>query len=136
MSNTTSDEYRENYAKIFGDRTRTQTGSWVVHPDTGEVVPRSEYNPPRRGSASASILRSPDAFVSTIDGTVISDRAQLRRHNEMHGVANLSDYGENNGAGYFERKASERESVLAGNTPRAKRERIETIKTAIQKHGG
>ena len=135
MTSPMSDKYIENYAKIFGNNTRPQTGSWVRHPETGKMVPKSEYTPTLRGSPCPAILKGMEEFVSPIDGSRISDRGQLRRHNEKHGVANPGEYGANNGAKYFERKAAERQSVLDGNTPKAKRERVDTIKQAMHQHG-
>jgi hypothetical protein len=135
MSNITSDDYREKYVKIFGNHTRPQTGSWIRHPDTGEMVPKSEYTPTLRGSSCPSILKGIKEFVSPVDGSTISDRGQLRRHNEKHGVANPGEYGANDGAKYFERKAGERQIALAGDSPKAKRERVDTIKQAMHQHG-
>ena len=48
--------------------------------------------------SSAAIHGDIDSFVSPIDGTVISDRKQLREHNKRNGVVAASEFS----MGYYE----------------------------------
>lgn len=76
---------------------------------------------------SAAILKSPEAFTSPIDGTLIDDRGKLREHNKKHGVTDIRDYGEK----YFDRKQKERSAEIQGKTPAAKRDRVEALKRTM-----
>jgi len=129
-----NDAYKEGYERIFGNRTRAQTGSWVWHPITMELVPKSEYVRPNN-IRTPMILKGLEEFRSPIDGSVISDRSKLKAHNARHGVTNIADYGDRGGSAYFERKAAERESVLAGNTESARRDRRNEINETLKQHG-
>ena len=121
-------EFEDAFDRIFGKDKKPERGSWVQDSETGEFIPRGEYQ--AADPDAPAVLGSPEAFVSPIDGTVIDDRGALRRHNKRHGVTNIADYGDT----YFERKASERQAVLSSSTRQAKEERVETIKRAIAHH--
>ena len=56
------------------------------------------------GSRSPAIHGPIEAFVSPVDGSVISDRKSLREHNERHRVTNTADFGPD----HLRRKADER----------------------------
>lgn len=127
-SKVNTPEFDAAFDAIFGEGKKVERGSWVQDSETGDFVPKSEYQ--TVDPDAPAVLGSPEAFTSPIDGTVIDDRGALRRHNKRHGVTNIADYGES----YFERKAGERERVLSGNTQQAKNERVETIKRAIAHH--
>lgn len=132
-SRKNSEEFDEGYEAIFGKDHKPQRGTWVQDAETGEFIEKS-----LRGNLdpdAPAIHGSPEPFVSPIDGTVISDRAALRRHNQQHGVTNIQDYGENNGKAYFDRKATERQRNIDGSTREAKAQRIETIKENMHRHG-
>jgi hypothetical protein len=121
-------EFEDSYDRIFGSDKKPEPGSWVQDSKTGELVSKSEY---QRSEPDAPMIMKPlEEFRSPVDGSIISDRAQLRRHNARHGVTNIADYG----GSYFERKASERETVLSGRSRQAKAERVDTIKRAIAQH--
>lgn len=126
----TNERYKENYEKIFGNKTRPETGSWVWHPITMELIPKSEYVRPETLSGPM-IMKGIEEFKSPVDGSIISDRSKLREHNRRHGVTNIRDYGDK---GYFDRKAGERQAELAGTSRRAKEERVDTIKRAIDQY--
>lgn len=102
--------------------------SWVQDPKTGKLVPKDEYV--RDQDPTLYIIGDVDSFKSPIDGTVITDRAQLRRHMREHGVTDARDYSPD----YYRTKARERKASLNGTTPAARRERIEAIKYAMEKH--
>ena len=64
--------------------------------------------------ASAAIHGDIQSFVSPVDGTVISDRKQLREHNKKHNVVNTSEFNPE----FLERKKQERERFFKGeHTP-------------------
>lgn len=121
--------FNDGYDLIFGKDKPVQHGSWVQDIKTGRFIPKSEitYSSPD----APAVLTAPEPFISPIDGTLIDDRAQLRRHNKRHGVTDFRDYGK----GYFERKQQERETVLRSSSSSAKEERVHEIKRAMQMHG-
>lgn len=69
-------------------------------------------------------------FTSPITGEEITSREQLKRHNRAHGVTNSADYSPE----WYQKKAKERQAVLNGTTPEARRERVAAIQAAMQKH--
>ena len=103
--------------------------SWVQCPETNKLVPRDEYHRPQ-GNKSAAI-QSFEEFVSPVDGKVISCPSKLREHNKRNGVTNVQDYGQ----GYFDRRGREKYNDMIGNTRAAKQQRVNTIKSAMHKHG-
>lgn len=105
---------------------------WIQDPDTGKLIPAHEYTKPRHrvrgpGISSFQILPDVEPFVSPIDGTVISSRSKLRQHNERHGVVNFHEFD-----GVWEEKAAERRAFMDGTDKKAKADRIEDIKRAIE----
>jgi hypothetical protein len=46
----------------------------------------------RHGSVGASIHGDISPFVSPVDGSVVSDRAQLREHNKRNNVVNYHEF--------------------------------------------
>jgi hypothetical protein len=104
--------------------------TWVQDPDTGKLIPKQEWLRMKYEGASqppTAILNDIEAFVSPIDGSVLTGRAALREHNKRHGVTNIRDYGEN----YFDRKNMERSANLLGSTREARLDRIESLKRVI-----
>ena len=78
--------------------------------------------------SSAAVHGDIDAFVSPIDGTVISDRKQLREHNKRNGVVAASEFS----MGYYEDKAKERARLYTGEKTLAeKQKRGEEINNII-----
>lgn len=114
-----------------------ETGRWRQCSVCHQLIPVEHWDDhphvreERRGQ-SAFIQGDIESFVSPVDKSVISDRAQLREHNRKHGVTDLRDYGD----GYFERKASERSADMRGTSAKARNARINTIREAIERHGG
>jgi len=76
-----------------------------------------------------------EEFRSPIDGSRIGCPSALREHNKKHGVTNISDYGENNGAAYFENKAKQRSEVLQCRDRDTRRQRRQVINQALGRHG-
>lgn len=122
------DAFKQGYERIFGVKT-PERGVWVYDHAQGGLIPKHEYAP--QDPDGPAIMKPLDPFVSPVDGTYITDRAQLRKHNKAHGVTNINDYGENGGRAYFERKESDRQATLRSNSRQAKQERIDTIKHAL-----
>ena len=104
-----------------------KAGRWVWDSRISKLVPRDEYYRNKEQSTPPVLTPGLEPFTSPIDGSVITDRAQLRRHNAKHGVTDPRDYGD----GWFDRKAKERESVLRSDTEAARRERVNTINEII-----
>lgn len=125
-----TEEYKAKYAGVFGDKP-VQRGSWVYDSVLEKMVPKDEYYGQPQGAESATIMKPLDPFISPIDGKLIDDRSKLRAHNKEHGVTNVADYGTQ----YFERRQKEMHNETIGNTRDAKRERVETIKEAMHRHG-
>ena len=78
-----------------------------------------------------SVLPSIEEFISPIDQTVISDRGQLRRHNEKHGVTNVRDYGDT----WFEKKGKQMHQSRQGATKADKADRIDAIRQTMARMG-
>jgi hypothetical protein len=76
------------------------------------------------GNHSASIQGDIVSFVSPVDGSVVSDRAQLREHNKRNNVVNCSEF---DGAEQNKRR-EERERLYTGeHTPIEKLARKQEI---------
>jgi hypothetical protein len=120
--------FEDNFEAIFGKK-KVERGSFIQDPETGKLVPKSEY-----------VQRDPDApylqagfndFTSPIDGSVITDRAQLRDHNRRHGVTNSADYSPE----YMRKRVAQREADRLGQTKQAKQERVDLIKETLKRAG-
>jgi hypothetical protein len=68
-------EYRENHERIFGS-TKTQRGRWIQDPDTGQLVPASEYQRKQSDKAQFFLMDRWDAYESETSGRIISNRRQ------------------------------------------------------------
>ena len=86
----------------------------VLNDETGkyEMVPIDEAA--HRHSGGSAIHGDIQSFVSPVDGSVISDRKQLREHNKRNNVVSADEYSPE----YYARKAKERERVLNGEHTR------------------
>ena len=62
---------------------------WIQHPITNKLVPANEYVRPKE--AGHYVHGDIQAFVSPVDGTVISDRKKLRDHNIRNNVVHADD---------------------------------------------
>ena len=82
---------------------------------------KSEFIPidaaARNREALSAIHGDIQPFVSPVDGTVISDRKQLREHNKRNNVVNTQEFGTE----HWEIKRKERERLYTGeHTPAEK----------------
>ena len=86
---------------------------------------------PQLGGEKAKYQIIPDIepFKSPITGEVIRGRGHLRQHMKEHGVTNIGDYSQE----YFDRKQVERSLEMRGQTKKARAERIELIKQAMER---
>lgn len=104
-------------------------------PDTGEFLPLAEWEEKHGKEARRSTVRGLgsdiEAFVSPIDGLVVSGRAALREHNKKHNVTNIADYS----PGYFEKRGKEMKAEATGQTPEAKKERCQLIDKTLNHYG-
>jgi hypothetical protein len=99
--------------------------SWVQDPITGKLIPKGEYV--RARPTSAYIQGDIDNFVSPIDGTTITDRGQLRRHMDEHGVTNSQDYS----PAFLLDRSKKRDDAMMCRTPKDKADRIDLIRRAM-----
>lgn len=90
-----------------------------------------QYEEAQRALDAPMVMRDIETFVSPVDGSVISDRGQLRAHNKKHGVTNVRDYGD----GYFDRNGREMHKRRQGNTEKDKTGRREAIRESLHKMG-
>ena len=77
-----------------------------------------------------------ESFVSPVDGSVITDRKQLREHNKRNNVVNAGEFTPE----FYERKAKERANFYQGKHAKKeslerKQEIYETIIRAEREHG-
>ena len=121
--------FEDRFAEIFGDKP-VQRGRFIQHPETGKLIPADEYVRPDT-TKSAYVMGDINPFVSPISKELIDDRGKLRRHNKRHGVTNVADYSPD----HFKKAEINRKNEREGRTAQAKRERVETIKAAMHKHG-
>jgi hypothetical protein len=104
-------------------------------PDSGDFITLGEWEQkhgksPRRSKAKG-LGSDIEAFVSPVDGTVVTGRASLREHNERNGVTNIGDYE----AGHFEKRGKEMKAEATGQTAEAKQERCELIDKTLNDFG-
>jgi len=102
--------------------------SWIQDPKTGKLIPKEEWRGARHDYAIQGDI---EPFVSPIDGSHITSRSHLRAHNHRHGVTDSRDYSDD----FLVKRSQQRVAEMTGQTPASKRERINLIKEALQKHG-
>lgn len=98
----------------------------------GKLIPKEEveaYRAQKRGE-SAYVMPDIQPFRSTVDGSVISSRRALREHNLKHDVVQRSEFSPE----YIQKKVQERQQRMMGQTAGDRRERIEILKHAIDRH--
>jgi len=84
-----------------------------------EELGKSEFIPRDEAAARSDLSRIAihgdiTPFVSPVDGSVISDRKQLREHNKRHNVVNLDEFGTD----HWDKKRKERDRLYTGeHTP-------------------
>lgn len=110
------ERYEKAFDRIFGtDKERKKRLNVVKKARTRE-------------RKSSNIAKSFETFKSDIDGSIISDRRQLREHNRRNGVTDGRDYSPD----YMSRR---RESISRHEEKRNKKERIEAIQHTLRIKG-
>jgi hypothetical protein len=93
---------------------------------TSRFEPRDEAA--RQNSMGLAIHGDIEAFVSPVDGSLITDRKALREHNKRNNVVNSAEFDQ----GFLDRKRKERERLYTGeHTPAEKRARGHEINEII-----
>lgn len=72
-----------------------------------------------------------DAFKSHVDGSVITNRAELEKHNQRNNVVDVREWGNDSYCDLSAKKT--REEDYLNDSPRHKKQRKEDIAKAIQK---
>jgi len=99
---------------------------WRQDKVTGKLIPIDQAA--RAQGRSPHILGDIESFVSPVDGTVITDRAQLREHNKRNNVVNAGEFSQE----FYDRKAKERARLYTGEqTTAEKQQRGEEINNII-----
>jgi hypothetical protein len=80
---------------------------------------------------SSGLIIMPDIpdFVSPVDGRVVHGRKGLRDHNKELNVTNADDYKEE-----WKAKAAERARFYSGDKSYDRKDRVEALKHAFEKH--
>jgi len=102
--------------------------TYVLDQVTRELVEKRYSYTPQTSYIQGDI----EPTVSPVDGTIISSRSKLREHNVKNGVVPYEEFGD----AYFARAKEERWKRSQGLTPQDKKDRIETLKYAYEKHSG
>lgn len=82
---------------------------WRQDRETGELVPIDE-TAARQSGGHAVVHGDIESFVSPVDGTVISDRKQLREHNKRNNVVCADEFSPE----HYQRKMKEQEAFFTG----------------------
>lgn len=107
--------------------------TYVQDPVTGKLVPKAEYR--RAASQAPAVMPDIQPFISPVDGREISSRTHLRTHNARHGVVQQAEYGPDHGRSYFERAQAARYERQTAQDKQTRKERIQDIIRAVEKHG-
>lgn len=108
VSQAGTDEFREGYERIFGDR-KPQRGRWVWDAEQQKLVPADEYVPPAAKTGTGVMV---DRFMEgdrAPDGTDISTRQKRKAWMAATGNADYDDF-----KGARERRAKEIEARKRG----------------------
>lgn len=130
MSNQRSNSTRrDGYdQKSYGDNFESIFGSEKERKQRADDVKRENFKHAASSNKSAYVMKSFESFKSNVDGSIISDRKQLKDHNRRNGVTNSSDYSQN----YMDNK---RNSMAAAEERTNKTQRIEALKQTMRARG-
>ena len=99
---------------------------WRQDAKTGKLIPIDEAARRQTSAIHGDI----ESFISPVDGSIISDRKQLREHNKRNNVVNCHEFDQ----GFLDRKRKERERIYTGeHTPAEKQARGMEIHEAIMR---
>lgn len=97
---------------------------YVWDPELKELV---EIPLERVPEAAPYVWRDIEAYVSPVDGTVISDRGQHREHLKRHNMAPTADFTET-----WKKARAERQQRLNGTHPEDRAKRIGALRDAFE----
>ena len=112
-------KFSNNYERIFGTEKNRQKQVDLYNA-------KASINQPSR--KSAYINKPTEPFKSHVDGSIISDRKQLKEHNQRNGVTNSADYSSD----FMNQR---RNSLGAAQDRTAKKERIEALQQTMRTKG-
>jgi len=110
--------FSNNFDRIFGTEEDRQKRAIVTNAEIKKAA----------SSKSAYIMKPIEPFKSHVDGSIISDRRQLKEHNQRNGVTNSADYSAN----FMNQR---RNSLGAAQDRTAKKERIEALQQTMRTKG-
>ena len=102
--------------------------SWIQDPVTGKLIPKDEYYGDNR--TAHSVHGDIEPFVSTVDGTVIRSRKDLREHNARNGVV-TAEFD----SAAIKKRTAEKQALFGGG-PYDRARRLEAIKFAVEANQG
>ncbi len=105
---------------------------YIQCPVTHKLIPAEDYIRP--SSSAPSVHGDIESFVSPVDGSVITDRKQLREHNLKHGVVSWNEYTPE----YLEKQKNKRKDFFDGKSSKQetlkRRQQIYETWTAAERH--
>lgn len=115
--------FEANFDSIFGSDSerKKRIAKNATIAKTATIAKKNNKGPTYR-------LKPFEEFKSDIDGSIISDRGQLREHNKRNGVTDARDYSTD----YMDRR---RNSLHSEEVKAAKIERIEALKHTMRTKG-
>lgn len=86
---------------------------WRQDSKTGKLILIEEWNEGIHGrnGTSAAVHGDIEPFISPVDGSLISDRKQLRDHNKRNNVTHADDFSPE----YYNREKQKRDDFYQGN---------------------
>lgn len=119
-----SEAYAENYERIFGKKEIRPGRRYYRWDSSGRKF--VEIDPPK----PLPDLRFEDSFVSPVTGELITNKVQLAEHNEQNRVTQVLPGMEQ------DIESIQKDNMDKAFGKQAKKERIEALKMAVEKHSG
>lgn len=91
VSQAGTDEFREGYSRIYGDR-KPQRGRWVWDEAAGKLVSAEDYVTPERAVSAPIMVDRFYEGVRATDGTDIGSRRKHRAYMKDRGLAPADDF--------------------------------------------
>jgi hypothetical protein len=91
QSQASTDEFRDGYDRIFGDR-KPQRGRWIWDEAQQKLVSAEEYEPPSHAVDGPIMSGRCNENLVAPDGTDIGTRARRKAWMKATGTADASDY--------------------------------------------
>lgn len=84
-------EYENNYNKIFGKKEKSSVKRWIQDPETLKLVPADEYYNGPAENAGPYIRDDVKPYQSMIDGSMIEGRKAHREHLKRNNCIEAAD---------------------------------------------